>query len=240
MCYYSSITVGFKIIETRFGVRFIQNESFQPVYSASAFGFPTLPVITNEEPNQVSLLNWGLIPAWVKDAKTALHLRLHTLNARGETVFNKPAFRYCVVTRRCLVLVDGFYEWRHIGGTKYPYRIRLKDNEPFALAGIWDKWTDPDTGTEAKTFSVITTEANSLMAQIHNTRKRMPVILPREDEKQWIDGNLSMTKVRSMLKPYDEMEMIAYPVLQSIVKLGFNISHPEVISEARYDDLPPL
>jgi putative SOS response-associated peptidase YedK len=146
MCYYSSISVGFKIIETHFGVSFIQSESFQPVYGASAFGFPTLPVITNEEPNQVSLMNWELIPAWVKDAKTALHIRLHTLNARGETVFNKPAFRHCVVARRCMVLIDGFYEWRHIGGKKYPYRIRLKDNEPFALAGIWDKWTNPDTG----------------------------------------------------------------------------------------------
>jgi putative SOS response-associated peptidase YedK len=96
-----------------------------------------MPVITNEAPNIVSLLNWGLIPFWVKDEKTALHIRLHTLNARGETVFNKPAFRHCVVNKRCLVLVTGFFEWRHFEGKKYPYYIRLRDNDPFALAGIW-------------------------------------------------------------------------------------------------------
>jgi putative SOS response-associated peptidase YedK len=193
-----------------------------------------MPVITNEEPDKVSLLYWGLIPFWVKDEATALHIRLHTLNARAETVCNKPAFRHCVVTRRCLVLVDGFFEWRQVNGKKYPYCIKLKDNIPFALAGIWDTWHD------MKTFSVITTEANSLMAEIHNTSKRMPVILTRANENRWLDSSLPPDEVKLILKPYDPAEMYAYPVDRSIIKMGLNTTDPSILNETQYEDLPAI
>ena len=103
MCYYSSISVDFKIIETRFGAIFVQSESYQPVYSASAFTFPAMPVITNEEPNKVSFLQWGLTPFWVKDEATALRIRQRALNARGETIFDKPMFRHSIMAKRCRV-----------------------------------------------------------------------------------------------------------------------------------------
>jgi putative SOS response-associated peptidase YedK len=240
MCYYSSISVGFKIIETRFGVRFIQSESYRPVFSASAFTFPSMPVITNQEPDQISLLNWGLIPFWIKDEVKALHIRQHTLNARGETAFNKPAFRHCIVTKRCMVLVDGFFEWRHFDKKIYPYYIRLVDHQPFALAGIWDNWRNHDTGIEIKTFSVITTEANSILAQIHNTRKRMPVILSRDNEKRWIDNNLETGEIGAMLKPCDSATIEAYPVDRSIIKLGFNTTNPFILNRTEYEELPAL
>jgi len=239
MCYYSSISVGFKIIETRFGVEFVQSEAYEPAYSACAFTFPLMPVITGEEPARVSLLNWGLIPFWVQDEETALRIRQRALNARAETVFDKPVFRQSILSKRCLVLVDGFFEWRHLKGKTYPYYIRLTDHQPFALAGIWDIWRNRDTGVEVKTFSVITTEADSLMAQVHNTRKRMPVILPRADEKRWI-ADLGKEEIGSMLKPYDASEMEAYPVDRSLVRLGLNTTNPAILSEARYDGLPPL
>ena len=240
MCYYSSISVGFKIIETRFGVHFIQSESYQPVYSASAFTFPAMPVITNENPNQVSLFNWGLIPFWVKDDATALSIRQRALNARAETIFEKPMFRQAIMAKRCLVLVDGFFEWRHEYRKNYPYYIRLKDNLPFALAGIWDRWHNPDTGKEIQTFSVITTEANSLMAQIHNTKKRMPVILSKENEVRWLDNTLAINDIRLMLIPYDAKEMVAYPVDRSIVKMGFNTNNSLILNKHEYKELPPL
>jgi putative SOS response-associated peptidase YedK len=240
MCYYSSISVGFKIIETRFGVSFVQSESYHPVYSASAFTFPSMPVITNDDPSQVSLLHWGLIPFWVNDEATALHIRQHTLNARGETVFNKPAFRHCIVTKRCLVLVDGFFEWRHVNKKKYPYYIRLTDHQPFALAGIWDRWQNRDTEAEVRTFSVITTEANSMMAQIHNARKRMPVILTKENEEWWIDNKLESAEIIQILKSFDANKMEAYPVDRSITKLGFNTANPSILNRKEYEDLPPL
>ncbi len=240
MCYYSSISVDFKIIETRFGATFVQSEYYRPVYSASAFTFPAMPVITSEEPDKVSLLNWGLIPFWVKDEATALRIRQRALNARGETVFEKPMFRHSITAKRCLVLVDGFFEWRHISKNRYPYYIRLVDHQPFALAGIWDKWQNNDTGVEVKTFTVITTEANTMMAQIHNTRKRMPVILTRDVEKRWLDTNLKSSEIGAMLKPYDADDMQAFPVDKSLAKLGFNTSNLSILDEKVYKDLPPL
>ena len=240
MCYYSSISVGFKIIETRFGVKFLQSESYQPIYSASAFTFPLMPVITNENPTNVVLMNWGLIPFWTKYNETAHRIKQLALNARSETIFEKPMFRQSILSKRCQVVVDGFYEWRHLNNKSYPYYIRLADHQPFALAGIWDKWQNPDTGIESRTFSVITTEANSLMAQIHNTKKRMPVILPMDNEKKWIDNNLKKTDIEPLLKPYNEGEIEAYPVDRSISRLGFNTSDPKVLNTKEYKDLPPL
>ena len=240
MCYYSSISVGFKIIETRFGVKFIQSELYQPVYSASAFTFPLMPVITNENPTQAVLINWGLIPFWVKDDETALRIKKRALNARSKTIFDKPMFRQSIISKRCLVLVDGFFEWRHLNNKSYPYYIRLIDHQPFALAGIWDKWQSRDTGIEVGIFSVITTEANELLAQIHNTRERMPVILPNENEKRWIDNNLDKVEIESMLKPYGAENLVAYPVERSIIRLGFNTSYPDVLNKKEYKELPHL
>jgi putative SOS response-associated peptidase YedK len=199
-----------------------------------------MPVITNEEPTQVALLNWGLIPFWVKDESTALRIRQQALNARAETIFTKPMFRHSIVAKRCLVLVDGFFEWRHENKKSYPYYIRLKDNQPFALAGIWDRWLNHITGNELRTFSVITTEANLLMAQIHNTRKRMPVILSREVEKRWLMMDLKSDEIMSMLKPYDASAMQAYPVDRSIVKKGINTIDSSILNEKIYKDLSQL
>jgi putative SOS response-associated peptidase YedK len=240
VCYYSSISVGFKIIETRFGVHFIQTELYKPVYSASAFTFPQMPVITNEEPTRVALLHWGLIPFWVKGESSALNIRQRALNARSETIFDKPMFRKAVTTKRCLVVVDGFFEWRHENKKSYPYYIRLKDDQPFALAGIWDRWQNHETGKEMRAFSVITTEANLLMAQIHNTKKRMPVILTREDEKRWLSKDISTEDIKTMLKPYDAREMQAHPVDRSIIKKGFNTIDSSILHEKVYQDLSPL
>ncbi len=240
MCYYSSIAVDFKIIETRFGARFVQAESFRPVYSASAFTFPQMPVISTEDPGQIVLYQWGLIPFWVKDEDSAGQIQSQTLNARAETIFTRPAFRQAVSSKRCLVLVDGFFEWRHIGNQRYPYYIREKDHQPCALAGIWDTWQDRQSSSALKTFSVITTRANSLLEQIHNTKKRMPVILPRDREKQWLDPQLDKETAASFLVPYPAEELEAYTVSKGVSRLGFNTEHPEVLREHEYPELPAL
>jgi len=240
MCYYSSISVGFKIIETRFGVKFLQSEFYQPVYSASAFTFPLMPVITNDNPTEAVLMNWGLIPCWTKYNETAQRIKHIALNARSETIFEKPLFKKSILSKRCMVIVNGFFEWRHLNNKSYPYYIRLTDHQPFALAGIWDNWQNHATGTESQTFSVITTEANSLMAQIHNIKKRMPVILPLDNEKKWIDNNLKKTDIESLLKPYNDVAMEACPVGRSISRLGFNTSDSNVLSKQEYKELPPL
>ena len=240
MCYYSSISVGFKIIEDRFGAKFIQTESFVPIFSASAFTCPAMPVITNANPKKIELYHWGLIPFWVKDNKDAGEIKTKTLNARSETIFQKPAFRHAILSRRCLVLADGFFEWRRVNNKRYPYYIRLSDHQPFAMAGIWDRWQDRELDCQVRTFSIITTEANALVAQIHNVKKRMPVILTRENEERWLDNNLDKGAIESMLYPYDPGKMEAHTIDRAVSRLGTNTNYPEVLIKKDYPELPPL
>jgi putative SOS response-associated peptidase YedK len=240
MCYFSSISVGFKIIEDRFGVKFIQTESFVPLYSVSAFTFPALPVISCENPDQIVFMKWGLIPFWIKDQAAASAIREKTLNAREDTIFEKPAFRQAIKSKRCLIVADGFFEWRHLGSKTFPYYIRLKTHEPFAFAGIWDNWIDPETRQSVRTFSLITTRANSLLEQVHNTQKRMPVILSLENEKLWVRKDLDQNTIRPMMAPYRSELMEAYPVSRIVNKLGYNTSDQSVVLKQEYPGLPGL
>ena len=173
---------------------------------------PSQPVMSvlNDGTNAASFLLWGLIPSWSKDAKIAYS----TINARGDTVAEKPAFRSAFKKRRCLVLADGFYEWRkeEDGKTKTPIYLRLKSGEPFALAGLWEVWTSPE-GDKRRTCTIITTQPNDLVAPIHN---RMPAILPRDTEADWLDGNMEALALMSMLKPYASDQMQAYPVSRRV------------------------
>lgn len=173
----------------------------QPRYNAAPS--QSLPVLLNEGERQIQLLKWGLIPKW---AKTASDYNL--INARAETVEEKPAFREALQKRRCLVLSDGFYEWRKTPTGKVPMLITLKSGEPFAFAGLWENWKDPE-GELIRTFTIITTTPNDLMATIHN---RMPVILPREDEDRWIDNASDVSLWRKLMQPYPADLMKAYPV----------------------------
>ena len=240
MCYYTSITMKPADIVFRFGVDFPASESFQPMYSVNAFTYPEIPVISSEDRRHVRYYTWGLIPFWVKDKESANQVRQRTLNARAETIFDKPSFRHAIRNKRCLILVDGFYEWRHIGRKTYPYHINLKSNEPFTIAGIWDSWTDPASGEVIKTCSVITTSANSLLEKVHNTRKRMPVILKKEYETKWLEDGLTDDEIKSMLLPYDADAMTAYPVAKKVNKLGVNTTDKSVLKEYKYPELPKL
>jgi putative SOS response-associated peptidase YedK len=152
-------------------------------------------------------------------------------------VFEKPSFRHSIAKKRCLVLVDGFYEWHEESNKKYPYYIRLRNQAAFALAGIWDIWFNEVTGETRNTFSIITTRANSLMEQIHNTRKRMPVILRQEDEQKWLGSEIDREQIASLLSPYDDKEMDAYKVSPLISRRGENTNTPEVMQKYGYKGL---
>ncbi len=161
-----------------------------------------LAVITKDEPQRLQFFRWGLIPFWAKDEKIGNKM----INARAESIEEKPSFRNAFRSRRCLVPADGFYEWKNDNG-KIPYRITLKSNVPFAMAGIWETWKSPG-GSNIHSFSIITTAANSFMQPIH---ERMPVILPPEAEETWLSGN-NDAEIRALLKPYDPDLMQAYQV----------------------------
>lgn len=160
-----------------------------------------VPVIIN---GQLSMFRWGLIPFWAKDPTIGHKM----INARAETVDEKPSFKHSLQRKRCLIVADGFYEWRKEGRTKRPYRITLKNKELFGFAGLWDTWKSP-TG-DINSCTIITTTPNELMVSIHD---RMPVILSRDSERVWLDQSIvDAGYLKSLLVPYPAEAMIAYAV----------------------------
>ena len=236
MCYRYSVPGPDSLVK-RFSALFLENVPFKQQYHASGFDVPKLPVITNDQPKHMQLFSWGLVPSWVKDQVSAEAIRLKTLNARAESIFDKPSFRHAAMQQHCLVLADGFFEWQEIQGRNYPYYIRLKNHEPFAMAGLWESWTNPLTSEVFRTYTVITTKANPLMELIHNKKKRMPVILPKEHEREWIDGSLSKQDAESLLVPFDEQLMEAYTISRLITSPGRNPNVPEVSEPFLYPEL---
>jgi putative SOS response-associated peptidase YedK len=180
-------------------------EGMEPRYNIA----PTQPVavVPNNDENRIEFFNWGLIPSWAKDPSIGNRM----INARAETLAEKPAFRAAYRRRRCLVLADGFFEWRKDPGqkAKQPMYIRLKTGEPFAFAGLWEIWNSAD-GSQILSCTIITTEPNELVSDIHN---RMPVILPREDYSAWLNPNeIQPADLGDLLRPYPSTELAAYPV----------------------------
>ncbi len=154
-------------------------------------------------------LKWGLVPSWAKDVSIGNKL----INARGETVAEKPAFRKAFKHQRCLVLADGFYEWKREGKTKQPYYIRFKDHRLFAFAGLWERWEKNETDP-LESCALITTGPNTVMEPIHN---RMPVILASKYYDEWLDPSLhAVERFNALLRPFPSQEMEAYPVRQIV------------------------
>ena len=184
---------------------------------------PTQEVLTvvGGEKRRGGFMRWGLIPHWAKTASIGSRM----INARAETVAERPAFRDALRRRRCLVLADGFYEWQKVAGGKRPMRITLKSGEPFAFAGLWAVWRDPQ-GNRIPSCTIITTEANDLLRPIHD---RMPVILPRDLEDLWLDASVDDPgALSSLLAPYQDGTMDAYEV-STLVNSAAN-DGPEVIA----------
>jgi putative SOS response-associated peptidase YedK len=185
MCFHSKQTKKAIELEHRFRAKF-ENEAAYTPSLFNGFTFPKTPVISNQNPQKIEMMNWGLLPAWAKDTD----FRKNTLNARLETIHEKPSFKN-VTHQKCMVLVDGFFEWQWLdpkGLKKQKYLIEKPDADAFALAGLWSEWTDKNTGEVLRTYTILTTEANELMSKIHNSKKRMPVILSTEEETEWLAG----------------------------------------------------
>jgi putative SOS response-associated peptidase YedK len=192
------------------------------LYRLTDPGQPTLPLApryniapTQDAPvvrigkrgqREAAMLRWGLVPSWAKDADSAFRM----INAKAETVAEKPAFRAAFRRRRCLVPADSFYEWKAVDGGKQPHRIMMADGAPFAMAGLWERWEKGDEPQE--TFCIITTEANELLRSIHN---RMPVILDPADWPAWLEAT-ETTIPLALLQPVAAPRMRAYPVSRRV------------------------
>ena len=207
MCGRFTLTADAKKLAESF-VDFAPPPENRPRYNIA----PSQPVavVANTGENKIDFFTWGLIPSWAKDPKIGNRL----INARSETLAEKPSFRTAYRRRRCLILTDGFYEWRkNPDKTKTPMYIQLESQEPFAFAGLWEQWFSPH-GDQVLTCTIITTQPNDFMAQIHN---RMPVILPPEAYAQWLDPvEQKPDTLQPLLKPYPAEEMTAYPVSRQV------------------------
>ncbi len=204
MCGRFTLTVNPRELEDAFK-DFTFPDRFAPRFNIA----PTQPVlaIPNDAKKRADLLLWGLIPSWAKDPSIANKL----INARGETLAEKPSFRGGFKYKRCLILADGFYEWKAHPGTKIktPYFIHMKDRTPFAFAGLWDEWQAPDGGT-LRTCTIITTEPNELIKSLHN---RMPVILHPKDYMEWLEpAPRAPDSLLHLVKSFPPDNMSAYPV----------------------------
>lgn len=237
MCYRYSVP-GPDAVKKKFKVKI--KKPFEKRYHAGAYNHPELPVISNEEPGQVDLYSWGLIPFWVKNQDDAEKIRDKTANARCETIFEKPSFRHLASKKHCLVISNGFFEWRHYKGKNYPYYIYVKNHEPFAIAGLWDKWKNKTNDEEIYSYTIITTDANPMMQIIHNKKKRMPAIIPEKYYDKWLSKNITKKETMNILKPFDENKMNAYTISKIITDKEKNPDVKEVIKPYNYENLDPI
>lgn len=173
---------------------------------------------------ELARVRWGLIPGWAKER--AIGNRL--INARGETVAEKPSFRDAFRKRRCLIPADGFFEWQKLPGGKQPFVLRRRGGGPIALAGLWSAWKDPETGDPVETCAIVTTTPNELARKIHD---RMPVLLGTEARKAWLDPAAAPEDLSDLLVPYPAAEMEAYPVSRRVNDPGHD--HPDCIKPDR-------
>jgi len=199
MCGRFTLTTDLDQVEERFSFRRTADASFTPRYNIAP-SQPVLAVIKDGDERRAGFLRWGLIPSWAKEE--AIGNRM--INARAETIAEKPSFKRALQKRRCLVIADGFYEWKAEGKKKTPMFITLQSREPFGFAGLWETWKAP-SGEAIHSCTIITTTPNKLMEAIHN---RMPVILSREAETVWLDRTIDdPQKLLPLLAPYSDKEM---------------------------------
>jgi len=219
MCGRYSLAKSKEDIQKRFAVQI--KGTFTPQFNITPL--QSCAVITNQQPNDVQFYKWGLIPSWSIDNTTGINL----INARAESVYQKIPFKHIIKNQRCLVLSDGFFEWRKEGKNKVPYRFNLNSDEAFAYAGLWDSWKNEETEEITNSFTILTIDANKMVKSVH---ERMPVILRKDLERLWISADVSESQATSLLKSYDSEAMYSYAVHRSVNDARNNT--PECIQAA--------
>lgn len=214
-----------------------------PLHHVSGFSHPDLLIYTDRSPDFPEVATWGLVPHWVKDDVQLKKLWNNTLNARGETIFEKPSFKLAAAQHRCIVYVDGFYEHHHYNGKTYPFFIQQKSKEPLALAGLYSEYTNPETGGVMNTFTIVTTEGNSLLTKIHNNPKlkgpRMPLILSQGAEEAWLTETAEQhveKKVQALIESFPSEKLESHTV-QKLRGKAYPGNVPEISEKYEYPEL---
>lgn len=235
MCFSVNVNLVKEELENRYGATLIDPDKYRPSYYYHAFGLPELAAICSGSPSQIQLLKWGLIPSWTKSIDDAKIIRYKTFNARAESIAQKPSFSHSLKSKRCIIPVAGFFEWQHVGKEKIPWYIYHANSEIISLAGLYENWIETNTGEVYNTFSIITTDANDLMAEIHNTAKRMPAILDRSLEKPWLDMSVSQNDVQVMLKPSPSHILKAHTIGPLVNERNSNRNTPDLLRPYKWE-----
>jgi len=216
MCYHYGLAKDKNALEKRFKAK-APGTLPLPFFHVSAFDekAQALPVITDAKPESIQCFQWGIVPSWSATKSVAYQ----TQNAKIETLQEKPAFRSLFQQRHCLIPSDGFYEWQHTNKQRTPYFISVADQPIFAFAGLWDGWFDDKTGATLHTFTIVTTEANRIMAEIHNTKKRMPLILRPEDEAVWLKPPLATKSWKEIALGLPSNALLVQPANAALLKI---------------------
>lgn len=186
MCNYISLLSEAQELEQYFGAEYV-GQPYHREFRINGFATPRVPIIMDDDTSHIVTAEWGFLAPWSTDRS----FQKKTLNARIETVDDKPTYKHST-TNRCLILVNGFHEWKWLdekGKNKEQYLIKIKDQPVFSIGGLYNRWTDPETNQEINTVTVVTTDANELMAEIHNTKHRMPILLNKQNQYRWLDDN---------------------------------------------------
>ena len=239
MCYHKSLVVSAPELEARYEAALPPTASLQPVFHANAYTRPAWPIVTRATPDKLSMLQWGLIPQWVKNSADADQIRTHTINARSETVYEKPSFRTAAQRgQRCLIPVTGFFEWHTEKSKKYPFYINATDQRIVSIAGLYDEWADPETGELLQTYTLLTTDANPLLAAIHNSKKRMPCLLTPDAEHAWLHENLTEQQALDLLADvYPAGNMHSYSIGKRITSRSEPTDVAAVLDPVDYPEL---
>ncbi len=229
MCFSVNVNLVKEELENRYGATLIDTDNYRPSYYYHAFSLPEMPALCSGNPHKIQLLKWGLIPSWTRSIADANAIRHRTFNARAESIETKPSFSSSFKSKRCIIPVKGFFEWQHRGKNKIPWYIYHHENEIISLAGLYDEWSESTTGELYSTFSIITTDANELMAEIHNSARRMPVILDKSAELKWIDLSIPSEETAGILQPYPSDLLKAHTIGPLVNDRNANRNTPEVI-----------
>ncbi|MDF2451906.1 MAG: hypothetical protein K0S26_1410 [Bacteroidota bacterium] len=240
MCYHVSTPTYTELEELLDNA--IRNDDWDQYYHyMNGYDHFELPVLKQEDPTHIAKNHWGLVASWARDLDQANKLRKGCLNANDEDIFETASYRNIIRKKRCLIFLNGFYEWRHITAKdKYPYLVSIKDQKAFAVAGLYETWKDKQTGETRNTCAIVTTRANPLMAKIHNSKLRMPVIFTKDKMFEWLKPGITDEELKNLMQPLDENLMQAHTVVKINPKTPALFNVPEVKVEVEYPQIKHL
>ena len=240
MCFTISVTTDktekaiLEYLNSNTGVQMhFDFDDFGEKHLVSGFSHPELPIVKQ---GSIELGEWGLVPSFIVKEDQAKDIQNKTLNARADTIYERKSYRNSIVSQRCVLVVDGFFEWRHALNQKIPYYIYPKDETVFYLGCIYNSWTDMETGEMKDTFSIITTDANPMMEYIHNSKKRMPLIISKDDIAMWINPESSLLSVNLLMKAYSEYQMSAHSISKDASYTNIDRNYPEIKDAVQYNE----